>query len=69
MPVEPIWVHWAIVSGLVRYLVGCWVADRALSGHQLPIGSHQLARTQQYTIFTILTIQMLGLQLIIKNII
>ena len=42
-------------------IVGCWVADRALSA----------TRSRQYTTFTILAIQMLHLHLIIikKNII
>ena len=38
MPIRPIWVHWVVLSRLVRYLAGCWVVDGIMSAHELPIG-------------------------------
>ena len=56
MAIGLIWVHWAVMSAKVGYLVGYWDADKILSAHQLPIGPYWLARGRQYTIFIILTI-------------
>ena len=58
MPIEPIWVHWAGLSGKVGYLLGYWATDMVLSAHQLPIGALSASQRPTVPIFTILTIQM-----------
>ena len=51
MPIGPIWVHWAVMSGKVGYLVGYWDTDRVLSAHLLPIGP--LLASQRPTVYYI----------------
>jgi hypothetical protein len=51
MPVEPTWVHWSILPGLIGGLVGYWATDRVLSAPQLSIGT--LSTTQKPTVYYI----------------